>query len=314
MRHVFIVNPGAGKTDRSRVVAEAAQAAMERRGEPWELHLTRGPGHARDLAAAAAEYSEPVRIYACGGDGTLSECAAGAAGRPNAAVTQYPAGSGNDFLRMFGPGAARFRDLDALADGPQAPLNLMECNGRLALNVCSVGFDARIGLGAADFRRLPLVGGAMAYQLSALRTIIQGIHRPCRAELDGELLPERELTLVCACNGRWYGGGFCPAPDAQPDDGMLDFVIIRAVSRFTILALIRKYARGGAKDIRQILVRRGRELKVTCDRVSMINIDGERIDDTELSVRLSAKKVLFFFPEGTHWNPDLRSRPVEIAR
>ena len=81
MRHVFIVNPGAGKTDRSRAVAEAAQAAMERRGEPWELHLTRGPGHARDLAAAAAEYSEPVRIYACGGDGTLSECAAGAAGR-----------------------------------------------------------------------------------------------------------------------------------------------------------------------------------------------------------------------------------------
>ena len=97
-------------------------------------------------------------------------------------------------------------------------------------------------------------------------------------------------------------------------DDMLDFVIIRAVSRLTILALIRKYARGGAKDIRQILVRRGRELKVTCDRVSMINIDGERIDDTELSVRLSAKKVLFFFPEGTHWNPALRSRPVEIAR
>ena len=75
------------------------------------------------------------------------------------AVTHYPMGSGNDFLRMFGPDACRFYDLRALLDAPQAPVDLIECNGRLALNVCSVGFDARIGLGAADFKKLPLVSG-----------------------------------------------------------------------------------------------------------------------------------------------------------
>ena len=306
MRHLFLINPHAGKYDRSREVIDRARAAMDGRGEPWEAVVTEYAGHGSEVVRRAAGTGEPLRVYACGGDGTLNEAAAGAAGFGNAAVTQYPMGSGNDFLRMFGPGAGRFYDLPALLDGPQAPLDLIECNGKVALNVCSVGFDARIGLGAADFKRLPLVSGEMAYQLSALRTIIQGIHRPYRVALDGEELPEREFTLICACNGQYYGGGFRPTTEAMPDDGLLDFVIIRAVSRLTILALIRKYANGGAKDIPQIIMRRGRSLQVSCREPERINVDGERIDASELSVQLSAKKVQFFFPQGTHWNPALR--------
>ena len=80
-----------------------------------------------------------MRIYACGGDGTLNEAVAGAAGFGNAAVTHYPMGSGNDFLRMFGPDACRFYDLRALLDAPQAPVDLIECNGRLALNELTNG-------------------------------------------------------------------------------------------------------------------------------------------------------------------------------
>ena len=79
-----------------------------------------------------------------------------------------------------------------------------------------------------------------------------------------------------------------------------------AVSRLTILALIGKYREGGAGKIPQILLRRGREMKIRCDRVSMVNLDGERMDTDELSIRLSAKKVNFFFPQGAHWNPSRR--------
>ena len=107
-----------------------------------------------------------------------------------------------------------------------------------------MGFDARIGFGAADFKKLPLVSGPLAYQLSAVRTIVQGIHRPYRVTIDGERLPGEAFTLICACNGRYYGGGFNPCPDAVPDDGLLDFVVVPAVSRLTILTLIGKYAKG----------------------------------------------------------------------
>lgn len=301
MKHLFLINPYAGKYDRSQEMREKIQTAMESRDDAWEIAVTRYPGHGVELVRAAAEAGEQLRVYACGGDGTLNEAVNGAAGYEHVAVTHYPMGSGNDFLRMFGQDASRFYDLKELLDGPQTPMDLIECNGRLALNVCSIGFDARIGLGAADFKKLPLVSGSMAYQLSALRTIVQGIHLPYRVEIDGEVLPGEEFTLICACNGRYYGGGFNPSPDAMPDDGVLNFLIIPAVSRLTVLALIKKFARGEAGEIPGVILRQGREMKVACDRMSMINLDGERVDGTELSARLSDQKVNFIYPTGAVW-------------
>lgn len=301
MKHLFLINPYAGKYDRTQEVREKLRTVLAGREDPWEVAVTQYPGHGVELVRAAAERGEPLRVYACGGDGTLNEAVNGAAGYEHVAVTHYPMGSGNDFLRMFGPDACRFYDLRELLDGPQAPMDLIECNGRLALNVCSIGFDARIGLGAADFKKLPLVSGTMAYQLSALRTIVQGIHRPYRVEVDGETLPGEAFTLICACNGRYYGGGFNPSPDAVPDDSLLNFLIIPAVSRFAVLALIRKFARGEAGEIPGVLLRQGREMKVTCDRVSMINLDGERMDGAQLTARLSEKKVNFIYPAGATW-------------
>lgn len=105
-----------------------------------------------------------------------------------------------------------------------------------------------------------------------------------------------------------------PVHHGAADDGALDFVIIKAVSRLTILALIGTYAKGGAKEIPQIILRRGRELKIICREPEMVNLDGERVDLSELSIRLSAKKVNFFFPEGTHYDPARRGRVLEKTR
>lgn len=308
MRHLFVMNPHAGKFDRSQEMLEKIRHMMAGRREEWSAVRTQGPGHAVALVEEAARQGDELRVYACGGDGTLNEVVNGAAGRDHVAVTHCPMGSGNDFLRMFGPDAPRFYDLKELLDAPQAPMDLIDCNGHLALNVCSVGFDARIGLGAGDFKGLPLVSGTMAYQLSAVRAILQGIHRPYRVSIDGEELPGSEFTLMCACNGRYYGGGFNPSRTAMPDDGLLDFVVIPAVSRLTVVSLIGKYAKGGAGDIEGVVVRRGREMHVVCDRVSRINLDGEEVLDSELSVTVSAKKVNFFYPAGTHWDPARRSK------
>lgn len=309
MKHLFVVNPCAGKFDRSRELQSKVSALMAGRDLDWEILVTQYPGHAAQCVAKTAARGKPLRVYACGGDGTLNECASGAAGWSNAAVTHYPMGSGNDFIRMFGPDAGRFQDLPALLEGPQAPADLINCNGRLALNVCSVGLDARVGLGMLDFKRLPLVGGSLAYQLSVLRCFVQGIHRPYRVEVDGQELPEREFTLLCACNGRYYGGGFHPSRSARPDDGALEFIIVRAVSRLTVAALIGTYGRGGAPDIPELaLVRRGKRLTVSCQQEEMVNLDGERIDAKELDISLSEKKVNFFFPQGASWSPAVQRR------
>ena len=301
MRHLFIMNPHAGKYDRSQEMLEKVRFTMAGRREKWEAVRTTGPGHAVALVEEAAQRGDPLRVYACGGDGTLNEVVNGAAGRDHVAVTHCPMGSGNDFLRMFGQDAGRFRQLDQLLDTPQTAMDLINCNGRYSLNVCSVGFDARIGFGAADFKKLPLVSGSAAYQLSAVRTIIKGIHLPYRVEVDGETMPGERFTLLCACNGRFYGGGFNPSPDAMPDDGLLNFIVIPAVSRLTVAALIQKFARGEIGDIPQAILRRGRAMNVICDRKTAVNVDGELVEGTDLSIRLSDQKVQFFYPAGATW-------------
>ena len=80
-------------------------------------------------------------MYACGGDGTLNECVNGAVGHANVAVTHFPCGTGNDFIKMFGEEKARFFDLAELVRGEVRPLDVMECCGRYAINICSVGIE-----------------------------------------------------------------------------------------------------------------------------------------------------------------------------
>ena len=164
MRHVFLINPAAGKYDRTGEFTQTIRAACE--GLDYEILVSRAPGDCTHIAQAAASSGEPVRLYACGGDGTLNEVVNGAAGHANAAVTHFPGGSGNDFIKIFSDPAA-FRSLPRLLDAEEATFDLIRCNGQnYAVNICSMGFDARIGTEIGRYKRLPLVSGTGAYLLS----------------------------------------------------------------------------------------------------------------------------------------------------
>ena len=90
--------------------------------DEFEIYVTEAPmdacRHIRETAADGAE----LRAYACGGDGTLNEGVNGAAGLSNVAVTHFPCGTGNDFIKMFGPGKDRFFDLTGLINGEVRPI------------------------------------------------------------------------------------------------------------------------------------------------------------------------------------------------
>ena len=94
MHHLFIINPHAGKKKSTRLLERNIHAL----DAPCETVFTKQAGDARRVARMAAETGREVRLYACGGDGTLNEVVNGAAGFANAAVTNVPIGTGNDFL------------------------------------------------------------------------------------------------------------------------------------------------------------------------------------------------------------------------
>ena len=147
----------------------------------------------------------------------------GAAGHDFLAVTNVPKGTGNDFLKLFGPNCrALFSDLEALATGPQTPFDLMDCNGKLGLELVCAGVDARIAAGVHRYSKLKGVSGKWAYLLSwRSRSSCGGL--PSHDGGDGGARWGNEPTaILCICNGRHYGGGFMPVGDAMPDDGVLD--------------------------------------------------------------------------------------------
>ena len=115
MTHLFIINPAAGSRDRTESYREKIKAACEKRGLRYQIQISSAPGDCRRLARAAAKTGGEYRIYACGGDGTLNEVVAGAAGFDNVSVTVFSGGSGNDFVKAFDDPKAFF-DLERLLD------------------------------------------------------------------------------------------------------------------------------------------------------------------------------------------------------
>ena len=301
MKHIFIVNPAAGKCDRSVQIKNEVQALSVGQGLDCQVLVSKGPGDCSRLAREAAQRGEAVRLYACGGDGTLNEIINGTVGFDNVSITSFPSGSGNDFVKIFDQPEA-FRSLERLVDCEEAAFDLIECRADgqqyYAANIASMGLDARIGTEMGLYRRLPFVSGKGAYYLSTAVNLCKGIHKPYEIEVDGELITG-DQTLICICNGRWYGGSFNPVPDAEPDDGLLDVLLVKPVSLLQVAMVIGKYQSGQYASY-PALIRHFRtdEIRIQCFEDSVVNLDGEALRTHEVTFRVSGHKLRFFYPRG----------------
>ena len=314
MKHVFIINPTAGKKDCTARIMEMAKAMAVRHGLDVECILTKRPGHATETARTLAREGRPLRLYACGGDGTINEIANAIAGVETAAMTCIPVGTGNDFLKNFGGTAPLFSDAENLWNGPQFPLDAIDCNGRLALTVACSGFDAKVADDVHRYGKLPLLGGKGCYIASlAANFFSQSFSHRWTVTLDDETV-EGEFILAAVCNGRYYGGGFIPAAEARMDDGVLNTVLVRRVSRPNFLRLVGAYSKGEyyrfpevARGVAasEIVIESQEEDIVTC-------LDGESLYSRRVRVRMAEGKVLFFGPDGC--DPNATSVPLPAEK
>ncbi len=300
MKHLFIVNPAAGSYDRTAEYRETIEKVCGPKGLTYRIEVSDGPGACTRIAREAAESGEEYRIYACGGDGTLNEVVQGAAGFGNVAVTVFSGGSGNDFVKIFDDPKAFF-ELERLVDAEEVTFDLIDCNGDYSLNICSVGLDARIGTDVSRYKRLPLLHGFWAYAASTVVNVVKGIHEHYVVEINGETVDANQ-TMICVCNGRYYGGGFYAMPDADPSDGMLDVLLVKKVSRLQVPAVIGKYKAGRYKELGHIAkYYRTDKVTICCDKDTPINLDGELRTAKTVEMKISDKKLRFFYPKGLNW-------------
>jgi YegS/Rv2252/BmrU family lipid kinase len=298
--HLFIINPAAGSRDRTEDYRKKIEKAFAGREDTYKIEVSKAPGDCTRIAREAAQSGQALRLYACGGDGTLNEVVCGAAGFPNAAVTVFSGGSGNDFVKLFDKPEA-FYDLEKLLDAEETEFDLIRCNDRLSINICSVGLDARIGTDVANYKRIPLLTGFRAYAVSTVINLFRGIAEHYTVEVNGETV-DGEQTFVCVCNGRFYGGGFNPIPEADPADGLLDVLLVKKVSLLQVPGLIGKYKNGRYKELSHVArYLQTDKITIRCDKENPVNVDGELLRAKTVEMSVAEEKIRFFYPKGLKW-------------
>ena len=300
MTHLFIINPAAGSRNRTEAYSEVIHRLCREQNLDYEVRVSTAPGECARIAKEAAETGNEYRIYACGGDGTLNEVVQGAAGHDNVAITVFSGGSGNDFAKLFDEPEAFF-SLERLLDAQEVTFDLIKCNDDFSLNICSVGLDARIGTDVSHYKRLPLLSGFRAYAASTVVNVIKGIAEHYVIEINGERIDGKQ-TMICVCNGRYYGGGFNPVPEADPTDGLLDVLLVKEVSRLQVAGVVGKYKAGRYKELPKLVKHyRTDAVKIICDKPTPINLDGELRMAEVVDMSIAKEKLRFFYPRGLSW-------------
>lgn len=300
MRYVMIVNPAAGKQSAAETVLPAVRKFFVEQGLNPVCYLTREPREAIRLTEREAEKGDPVRIFAFGGDGTLGEVAQGAAGKDHVEIGIFPCGSGNDYIKIFGTMKDFLSPKKQLA-GVSRPVDLIRSGLGISINLCSVGLDAMVALYMERIKRLPLVSGPAAYDLALLRVLFGRIGDNLRVRIDDSETFEGCFVFALAASGQYYGGGYRGAPQAVPDDGLLDFILIRKPQLYQIPRLIGLYKAGKhmeAKEFKEILTfRRGKKMEIVAEKPVASNLDGEVALIKAARFQVLPGAVRFILPE-----------------
>ena len=303
MKHIFLLNPAAGRKRAEQQILPAVLAAVKDADVDYEIHRTMNPGDACRFAKTScdAEKNRLLRFYAIGGDGTLNEVVNGIIGVQNAELALIPAGTGNDFTRMFS-NPAFFLDIRRQLSGHTRVLDLIRCNDRFFINMLNIGLDCAVVAKTDEMKKNPFLQGSLAYLVSVASVLGRNKGYPMRIEFSDGTVMEDTYTLAAVGNGAFCGGGFKGVPKACLNDGLLDVSLIRKVSRRSFLALVASYHKGthlaktGIDGI--VTYRQCREVKISSTERMQICMDGEIAKTREVELELFPSAIRFSVPEG----------------
>ncbi len=318
IKHVFILNPIAGKGAKQVGLRERIEQECLAHGVDFEIHQTSESGEATAFVRALCQRHPDTqfRFYACGGDGTLSETVNGAYGFANAAVGVVPVGTGNDFVRNF-DGKQAFLDIGAQLDGDTQTFDLMQYNGQLCVNMINIGFDCEVVKLTAKLKQKKLLSADVGYIAGLVLTLIRKPGVKAYVSVDGGEPERRNMLLTSVANGAWCGGGFHSSPLALLSDGVLDMLMIKNVTRIRFLSLVKAYKDGsfvGNPGARRVIdYVKCQTVRYTFDGMQSICVDGEVIEAEELEISAAREALCLIVPRGAAYLPAQQPMPVGMC-
>ena len=255
------------------------------------------PTHATELAKQAAAQGCDL-VIALGGDGTAHEVVNGLMQVPEGkrpVMGVVPLGSGNDFAHALGvpkkPDHALVHALNGQPSKIDIGLLTDEHSGRREYfdNTVGAGFDAVVTIRS---HKLIIVKGFLMYLTAVIQTILLN-HNPAKIQFQSETESwEDTVLMTTVCNGGREGGGFLISPESKIDDGLLQFLNVKKVSRAMMFRLVPEFMKGTHLRFPATQLGSFKKLRMNSDRPLYIHADGEIFTSFGSDVREVSFEVL----------------------
>lgn len=316
MKHLIVVNSKAGQEKNLEEFKKKVEEAFK--GLPHEIYETTGP---RSVIPFLKEYlsksKEEVRVYACGGDGTIHEVVNAIVGFDNVQLAVLAVGTGNDFVKIYSTskdyddivknktGSARFQDLKALINGTIEEIDLSKMTGPsmkepwYSINVINFGFDAIVG---AKGNANKLKGVKNPYGPRAIiPAILGGRFNKIIVKADNEQLNKKRMLLASLSQGQWVGGQYHASPKSDNKDGLIDVIVLHCMSLMTLMGkYFGPYTKGQHLDseklMKKITYRKAKVVEMESKKPFDVCVDGEIVKAKYFKVECMPKALKFVVP------------------
>jgi diacylglycerol kinase (ATP) len=286
-RVALVVNPTAGRGLGARV-APVVRERLAGAGLSVDVFAT---SCAEDVGRISAEVvaSGADGVALIGGDGTI-HLGAQVLARSGMPFGVIPAGTGNDFARGIGvplkdPAAAA----DLIVAGKTRTIDLAVAKDEYITTVVAGGFDSLVNKRA---NAMSWPKGNSRYTVATLAELRTFKPLEYVVTVDGEVI-ETMAMLVAVGTGPTYGGGLQICAGAEIDDGLLDVTIIQPVSRFTLLQMFPKLAKGTHVGHPMLRTFRGRSVRLESPGITAYG-DGEPLGPLPVDITIAAGALTVF--------------------
>lgn len=296
---LIVINKTAARARRAWPII---RTRLDESGIIYDFYETTRAGDATVRARGAFEQGCSL-IGVVGGDGTLSEAAAGYFSAPRgdglpspinseAALAVLPAGTGDDFARNLVGQRAPLKDwIDSFIshcrrtrEQTTRVFDVIRVRTEdysrhvICINASTLGLGgetaARVAAQGKSMRRM---SGEARFVAAAMGALAAWRERPVRVQLDDGTIIEGPMNLVAVANARYAGGGMMLSPAAEMDDGKLDVVTARGLNRATIMRELTRIHKGGHVANPKVKIVQGRSVDIQTrvpEDAMLIEVDG----------------------------------------
>lgn len=305
MEKVFVIVNPASRNGHTGMIWQGIREALAGCFHEFKFVFTEKPFQATSIARELLKDGFDL-IIGVGGDGTLNEIANGFFGlnaepiNEDAALGIVPSGTGSDFIRSLRLPRDFLKSIKRIKEAQASRIDIGQVtfpgksnqDSRFFINV------ADFGLGAEVIKRMSKRGrsrNSFSYLASLLKTLKSYECPELHLKLDQGLEIKGRFLLGAAANGRVFGGGMIIAPDALPDDGLFDLVLIREMPAWQVMVQAGKLYRGTLNRHHRVEVHRVSSFSVKSANPVSTEFDGESGPDlpARFSIRPGAIKIRF---------------------